>query len=217
MMAILDPVRADTEGERDESHGTSTGITGMAVHRAASGRAVRGGGGRCLRPDDLLPRRVRGRRLEDERWRHDLAQCLGRLLHDGGDWRDCRLGVRPERRLCGHGRGDDPRQCLARRRRLQVHRWRQDVARIWASRQPATSAKSASTRRTRISSTSPPSATPGGRTRSAASTAPRTAARRGNWCCARATGPARTTSRWTRTTRASSTPRSGRRSATRTN
>ena len=71
--------------------------------------------------------------------------------------------------------------------------------------------------RTRTSSTSRRSATPGGRTRSAASTARRTAAQTWEQVLFRERASrARSTSRWTRTTRASSTPPSGRRSATRT-
>ena len=52
--------------------------------------------------------------------------------------------LRPQRHLCRHGRGDHPRQRLARRRRLQVHRRRQDAGSTSASRRHATSARCAS-------------------------------------------------------------------------
>ena len=147
----------------------------------------------------------------------DLAQRLGRLLQDRGGRRDRRLGVRPERDLRRHGRDGDPRQRLARRRRLQVDRRRQDLAQHGAARHAATSARS------QIHPTQPgPRLRRGARPRLGAERGarrlPHERRRRdaGRRCSTRATAPARTTLRWTRTTRASSTPPSGRRSATRT-
>ena len=83
----------------------------------------------------------------------------------------------------GTGEATHSRQCLARRRRLQVRRRRPHLAQRRPGATRATSARSSSTRRTPTSSTSRRSATPGARTRSAASTARATAARPGSRCC----------------------------------
>ena len=186
----------------------------MALHRAAPRRARRRRRGRPARPHDLLLRRLRGRRLEDDRRRHLLGERLRRLLQDRRGRRDRRRGVRPERHLRRHGRDDDPRQCLARRRRLQIHRRAARPGRMWAWRIRGTSPRSASTRTNpdlvyvaALGHAFGPNKERGvyrsqGRRRDLgadALSATRT--------------PARSTSRWTRTTRASSTPRSGRRSA----
>ena len=160
---------------------------------------------------------MRRRRLEDDRRRRLLGERLRRLLHDVRGRRACRRALGPERDLRRHGRDDDSRQRLARRRRLQVRRWRPhlDATSGWRTR--ATSAGIASTR------TNPdlvyvaalghawgPNAERGVfRSRDGGATWEqvlfKSEQRRAPSTC-----------RWTRTTRASSTPRSGRRSATRT-
>ncbi len=116
------------------------------------------------------------------------------------------LAVAPsdaERDLRRHRRGVHPRQRLARRRRLPVRPTAATPGPTSACATPATSAGCASTRTIPTSSTSRRSATPGARTASAASSARATAARTGSTCSSRASGRARSTSRWTRTTRAS--------------
>ena len=90
--------------------------------------------------------------------------------------------VQPERHLRRHRLGVSARQRLARRRRVQVHRRRQDVAAHRPARRPGSSAASASIRRIPTSCTSRCSATSSARTRSAASIARRTAARPGSRC-----------------------------------
>ncbi len=97
----------------------------------------------------------------------------------------------------GMGESTIRRRRLARRRRLSLDRRRQDLAPPagWPTR--ATSAASASTRAIPTWCTSPPSATPSARTRSAACSARRTAARPGSTCCSSATAPARSTCRST--------------------
>ena len=126
-------------------------------------------------PHDLLLRRLRRRRLEDDRRRLYLGQRLRRLLQDRGRRRDRGRAVRPERDLRRHGRGVHPRQRLARRRRLPVHRRRPHLDATSACATRATSAACASIRTIPTSSTSRRSATPGGRTTSAASSARATA------------------------------------------
>ena len=91
----------------------------MAAGGAVPGRAVRGGGGRSVRPAHLLLRLDGRRRLEDARRRRDVEERLGRLLRDGLGRRARGGRVRPECPLRRHGRDDDSRQCRARRRRLQ--------------------------------------------------------------------------------------------------
>ena len=112
--------------------------------------------------------------------------------------------------LRGDGGGGDPRQRLQRRRRLQVDRRRQDLGQRRPEETRTRSRACASTRRTRTSSTSRRRATSGARTPSAASSGRRTAARPGRRCCSSPTRPAPRTSAWIRPTRGSSTPASGR-------
>ena len=75
---------------------------------------------------------------------------------------------------------------------------------------PATSARSACIPTTPTSCTSPRSVTRRRTTPSAGCTGRRTAARTGSWCCMSASAPVPSTCRSTPTTRASSSPRSGR-------
>ena len=79
------------------------------------------------RPQYLLLRRDRRRRLEDDRRRPHLEERLGRLLRRL-DRRRRRRRVGPERRLRGRRRGDGARQRLPRRRDVEVDRRR---ARRW--------------------------------------------------------------------------------------
>ena len=82
-------------------------------------------------------------------------QRLRRLLRTGSVGAVAVARVGPERRLRRHGRETRPRQRLARRRRLQVDRRRQDLDARRPRATRGTSAASASTRRTPTSSTSP--------------------------------------------------------------
>ena len=91
--------------------------------------------------------------------------------------------VQPERHLRRHRIGVPARQRLAWRRRVQVDGRRQDVAAHRPAEGRSHRHASASIRRIPTSRTSPCSATSSDRTRSAASTARRTAARPGTRCC----------------------------------
>ena len=115
------------------------------------------------------------------------------------------------------GESDDPRQRLARRRRLQVHRRRARPGRTSAWRDTRHIGK------VRVHPHEPrPRLRRGARPRLRAERGARRLpldGRRqdlGAGALPQRRRPARSTSRWTRTTRASSTPPSGRRSATRT-
>ena len=189
----------------------------MALDRALPGRPRRRGRGRSGARSGLLHRLDGRRRLEDDRRRRLLGEHLGRLLQARLGRRDRRRGVRPERHLRRHGRGLDPRQRLARRRRLQIHRRGQDLDALRPGGDAPHRQGPRPPARIPTSSTSRRSATRTGRTRSAASSARRTAARPGSRSSSAARRPGRATSSWTRTTRASSTPRSGRRAASRIN
>ena len=81
----------------------------------------------------LLLRRDGRRRLEDDRRRLELGGRLGQGLQDRLGRRDRRRGVGSERRLRRDGGGADPRQRLARRRRLQVDRRREGPGRTSGS------------------------------------------------------------------------------------
>ena len=89
------------------------------------------------------------------------------------------------------------------------HRWRAHLAQHRPGRHAPHRRHHHPPDATPTSSTSRRSATPGGATRSAASSARPMAARTGRRCSIAATTPGRSTSRWTRTTRTSSTPPSG--------
>ena len=140
----------------------------------ASGRTAAGASSpsrAMLGPADLLLRRLRRRRLEDDRRRASPGATSPTASSRPRRSARSPSPVRPERDLRRHGRDVDPRQRLARRRRLQVDRRRRDLAQRRADATPATSARSDPPARTPTSSTSPRSATPWGRTRSAASSA----------------------------------------------
>ena len=94
----------------------------------------------------------------------------------------------------GTGESEHPRQHHPGRRRVQVDRRRQDVDAHRPRPTRRSSRRSASTRPTRISSTSPPSAITPRRIRIAACSDRRTAARRGTRFSSATTRPARTSS-----------------------
>ena len=109
---------------------TATGASqhpAVALDRAAQRGARGGGGGRPRGEADLLLRRVRGRRLEDHRRRHVLAQRIRRLLRHLLSRRARGGGRRPLGRIRRDGRGVHTQQRLSRRRRLPVHGRRGDV------------------------------------------------------------------------------------------
>ena len=144
-------------------------------------------------------RRRRRWALEDDRRRRELG--AGHRRTDQERVRRRRRGVRVEsrRRLHRHGRVVHSRQHHGGRRRLQVHRRRQDLDARWASTVAAsrTSRRSASIRRTPTSCASRCSASTARLTTSAASSRRPTAARRGARCSIATTRPARSTSRST--------------------
>ncbi len=105
-----------------------------------------------------------------------------------------RVRIEPRRRLHRHGRVVHPRQHHARRRRLQVHRRRQDLDATSAFATSRRSPRSASIRPTPTSSSSPPSATTAGRATNAACSRAPTAARPGRKCCSATARPAPSTS-----------------------
>ena len=96
------------------------GIIEVEMHRASEGRQGRGRGGGPMRPDGVLLRGCRRRRVEDDGWGHLLGARQRRVLQHGGGGRGRGERLGPERGLRGDGRGLHPRQRDARRRRLQV-------------------------------------------------------------------------------------------------
>ena len=100
-------------------------------------RRPRGGrDGRSLRAQRLLFRR-RGRRgVEDHRRRGRVAADFRRAAQNQLGGRHRRGRFRPQRDLRGDGRILRARQCLERRRSLQVGGWRQDLAECGAPGQP---------------------------------------------------------------------------------
>ena len=114
-------------------------------------------------------------------------------------WAPWRCPNRTRRRLHRHGRDGTARQHHAGRRRLQVHRRRQNLEAHGPRRTRRRSRASASIPRIPTSSTSRRWATLTDRTTSAACSAPRTAARPGRRCCSGATTPARWILPWIRT------------------
>ena len=132
------------------------------------------------------------------------------------DWRAGRRAASdPNVVWAGTGEALHPQPRFGWRGHLQVHRRRQDLDAASGSRRPAASAASSSTRRTRTSRWPARSATPTGRSRNAGCSAPPTAARPGSGRCSWTRTPAARTSRWTRTTRACSSPACGRSRSTR--
>ena len=114
----------DYDGQR---RSPPDGVFEMAVHRTTEGRPGSGRSGRPVRPDGVLLRGRRGRRVEDDGRRHVLGAGQRRLLQHRGGGRPGRERLGPERDLCRDGRVLHPRQCYPRRRRVQVHRRGQDV------------------------------------------------------------------------------------------
>ena len=111
-----------------------------------------------------------------------------------------RRAVRPQRDLRRQRRGQHPRQRRGRQRHLQVDRRRQDLeARLEAGRPDRHDDRPSA--QIRISPMRRCSATPSAPTRSAASIAPPTAARRGSACSSRTRTPAPPTCASTRPTR----------------
>ena len=147
------------------------------------------------RPKEAYFGADRRRAVEDDRRRRDLGAGHRRPDPQFVGRRGRGLRVESRRRLHRHGRIVHPRQHHARRRRLQVHRRRQDVDARRLRRRPTRSRRSASTRPTPTSSSSPTSASTARRATSAASSRAPTAARPGSGCCSATTRPARSTSR----------------------
>ena len=104
-------------------------------------------------------------------WTADLRRPAHRLDRRAGG-----CALESERHLCGHRRVRHSLGSQLRRRRLQVHRRRQDLEEYRPARLRARSAASSSIRTIPTWFTSARSATPTGRTTSAASSSPPTAA-----------------------------------------
>ena len=116
--------RIRPEGQGREAEDVLRSVRGARVpdDRALPRRPRHGGHGSAPRSAHVLLRRDRRRRLEDDRRRFELGGPLRQGLPDRLDRRDRRRGVGSERRLRGHRRRADPRQRVARRRRVQVDR-----------------------------------------------------------------------------------------------
>ena len=165
--------------------------------RPASRRACRGGGRRPARPRD----RSTSAPAPAASGRRPMAAPTGRTSPTASSTPRPvgALAVAesdPNVIYAGTGETDHPRQRLARRRRLQVDRRRQDLDERRPGAIRATSPRSASIPTTPTSSMSRRSGTPGVRTPSAASSARPTAARPGSRFCSAASAPARSTCRW---------------------
>ena len=171
-------------------------IAAVAMHRPASRRPRRRRRRLPGRSDDVLLRGLRRRRVEDHRWRLDVACMTDGQLHDRGGRRARGRAVRPQRHLRRHRRSLHPQRRLARRRRLPLHATAARPGRTsaWATR--AISGASSCTR-------SDPDQVyvaalghawgPNKRARRLPLAA--TAAAAGSTSCSRASAPARTTSR----------------------
>ncbi len=157
------------------------------------GRTARRGR-RPVPAERLLHRRLQRRRLEDDRLRPHLDADLRRPA-DRLDRRHRRRALRPEHRLRRQRRGPAAARPLDRRRHLQVDRRRQDLDAPRPARRPADPADRRRPAQPRPRCSSPCSAIPTARTRSAASSARPTAA-----------GPSRRSSTRTRTPAAPTSP-----------
>ena len=177
----------------------------LAQHRPVPRRPHQGGGRARQPAAHLLHRRGQRRRVEDDRRRPHLEADLRRPA-DRLDRRGRRRAVRSQHRLRRQRRRPAAAGPLGRRRHLQVDRRRQDVDAPRPARRAADPASWSSTRRIPIGSSSPRSAIPTARTRSAASSARPTAARRSRTCSTRTRTPAARTSTSIRRTPTSSTP-----------
>ena len=141
--AGLQAVAARAEPPRPPRPGDTAAAVDPSLFKALKWRSIgpyRGGralavSGRARRPRHLLLRRGRRRCLEDHRRRRHLEVAVRRHADrlDRG-YRDC--PVRPEHHLCRHRRGGAARRHYLRRRRLQVHRRRQDLDQPRARGQP---------------------------------------------------------------------------------
>ncbi len=96
--------------------------------RAISRRPLGSRRRRSLRAQDVLLRRDWRRRVEDHRRGTLVDSHLRRLLQDRLRGRHRSRRFRPQHDLRRHGRSLRARQRLERRRRLQIHRWRRDLA-----------------------------------------------------------------------------------------
>ena len=95
----------------------------MARHRTLSRGALERFGGRAIAAGNVLFRRCRRRRLEDDRRRRDVDERDRWLLEHGVRGRDRGRAVGRQRRLRRHGRARGTRgHDVSRRRRLQVDR-----------------------------------------------------------------------------------------------
>ena len=141
----------------------------------------------------VLHRRRQRRRVEDDRLRAHLEADLRRSAHRL-DRRARGGAVQPERHLRRQRRRAAAAGPLDRRRDVQVHRRRQDVDAPRPARRPADPADRRRSARSRTGCSSPCSAIPTGPTRSAASSARPTAARRFRRSSTRTRTPAASTS-----------------------
>ena len=97
------------------------------MHRPAARRSHGRRSGRSSRPGGVLLRSMRGRRLEDRRRGHLLAEHLRWAAQYRLRRRDRRVRLRPQRHLRWHGRGLHQEQRDVRGWRLPLDRRRQDL------------------------------------------------------------------------------------------
>ena len=161
----------------------------LARHRTVSRRPDGRRGRHPGTAQRLLHRREQWRRLEDRRLRPHLETHLRRSAHRLHR-RSRHRALRPQHHLCRQRRRIAAARPLRRRRHVQVHRWRQDLAAPRTARRASRSPPSSWTRAIPTASSSPCSAIPTGPTRSAASSAPSMAARPGRRCSTRTNTPA---------------------------
>ena len=177
----------------------------LAADRPVPRRPDQGDHRRARRAERLLHGAGQRRRVEDDRLRPHLDADLRRSA-DRLDRLDRRRASDPERHLRRQRRRARAARPLGRRRHLQVDRRRQDVDASRPARRPADSLHHRRPAQRRTGCSSPCSAIRTDRTRSAASIARPTAARRSRRCCRRTRTPARPISNSIRRIPTSSTP-----------
>ena len=161
------------------------------MHRAASRRPNRRRGRRSRPAQCVLHRRQQRRRVEDDRLRPHLDDRSSTISRPA---RSAHLAVAPSNPniiYVGSGEGLAAARSFGRRRHLQIDRRRQDLEAPRPARRPADRRGHRRSRKIRIASSSPCSAIRTVRTKSAASSARPTAARRGRRCSTRMKTPAR--------------------------
>ena len=99
----------------------------MAQYRSAARRTIDRRGRQLVAPDRILLRRDRRRPVEDDRRRHYVEAGHRRTDQELVGRRGRGRGIESGRGLHRHGRDRIARQHHAGRRRLQVHRRREDV------------------------------------------------------------------------------------------